>query len=79
VIRLDDDTVDKIVIIALKSDYKIINKGIRNIKSQLEKGKADSHAYNDLKQERKLLKSIKRTLRYKMPIYEYENFIKENR
>ena len=78
-IQLDDETFDKVMIIGLKNDYKLINKGIRNIKNLLEKGKADSDAYNDLEYEKKLLKSIKRVLKYKMPIYEYEQFIKENK
>ena len=78
-IQLDDEALDKVMIIGLKNDYKLINKGIRNIKNLLQKGKADTSAYNDLEYEKKLLKSLKKVLKYKMPIYEYEQFIKENK
>lgn len=78
-IRLDDEALDKVMIIGLKNDYKLINKGIRNIKNLLQKGKADTSTYNDLEYEKKLLKSLKKVLKYKMPIYEYEQFIKENK
>jgi hypothetical protein len=80
-IKIDYDTADRIVLQVLKEDYLMVKENLANVKTQIDRQKptvADFLA-QDRDYDKKLLKAIKRVMRYYMVKEEYDRFIKENK
>jgi hypothetical protein len=78
-IKIDYDTADRIVMEILKEDYLMVKENIRNIENLVKTDDIKSYVVEDLKYDKKLLKAIKRVLRYYMVKGNYDRFIEENK
>jgi hypothetical protein len=78
-IKIDYDTADRIVLEVLKEDYLMVKENIRNIENLVKTDDIKSYVVEDLKYDKKLLKAIKRVLRYYMVKGDYDRFIEENK
>lgn len=77
-IEIDFDMRDKIVLAALKEDYIFVKHNIQNLKALVKKDETPEYIKRDYEYDKKLLKAIKRVLRYYMVHEDYKAFIEEN-
>jgi hypothetical protein len=77
--EIDVEAADKIVLAVLKEDYIFVKQNIVNLMGVVMKDDTPDCVKKDYEHDRKLLKSIKRVLRYYMIKEEYDRFIKENK
>ena len=78
-IKIDYETADRIALAVLKDDYLMVRDNIRNIEKQMKNDNYPHYVTEDLKNDKKLLKGIKRVLKYRMTDIEYNLFIEENK
>lgn len=78
-IKIDYETADRIALAVLKDDYLMVRDNIRNIEKQMKNDNYPHYVAEDLKNDKKILKGIKRVLKYHMTDIEYNLFIEENR
>jgi hypothetical protein len=80
-IKIDYDTADRIVLEVLKEDYLMVKENLANVNTRI-KGQEPTVAdflVQDRDYDKKLLKAIKRVLRYYMVKGDYDRFIEENK
>lgn len=81
-ITLDYETCDKIAVEVLKSDYIAVRRDLYNLTALIGKQKKDDVAdyiKEDYKNDRKLLKALRKVLQYHMTHDTYAKFIEENK
>lgn len=77
-LEINIETADALVLAVLQDDYRFVKENLQNLKKFVESGQAAPHVVEDYKYDKKLLKAIKKVLRYYMIHEEYQRFIQEN-
>lgn len=76
-VTLDWESADRVVVLVLKDTYKTLLTEEFNIKNELSLGRTGDAVKQDAKDNKKQLKSVRRTLKYFMTRDEYKTFMKE--
>jgi tRNA(Ile2) C34 agmatinyltransferase TiaS len=77
-LQLSHEIADKILVSVLKENYYIVLDNVRDLKNKVKKKDCPFHVVEDYEYDRKLLKALRRVLRYHMTHEEYQAFIGEN-
>lgn len=78
-IEIDFEMKDKILVASLKEDYVFVKQNIQNLKALVKKDETPEYIKLDYEYDKKLLKAIKRVLRYYMVHEDYKAFIEETK
>jgi hypothetical protein len=78
-IKLEDEFADKIVVEALKDDYRMVKNNIADFKIFHTAEKVKPHILEDFEYNKKVLKALKRVLAFHMTHDDYKAFIQETK